>query len=208
MIRYRTRPVTPTSYRVLSALDALDRLEPEGVLRYVASLQQPDGSFFGDEWGEVDTRFSYCALCCASLLDRLDEHAQAGRPVPLNRELQRFVLDTTTMCFMGHRMPDADARKLIVIFEEWLEEPPDATAVSMPPPHLKGHDRLGRAYGQILENCMIEQQARAAIRAARRTFSPPPQPTPAAPWTSTATVSRRRSSRIFQTCRSSTSRVP
>lgn len=38
----------------------------------VAGLQQPDGSFFGDEWGEVDTRFSYCALNALWLLDRTD----------------------------------------------------------------------------------------------------------------------------------------
>ena len=38
----------------------------------VANLQQPDGSFCGDQWGEVDTRFSYCALNCLSLLGRLD----------------------------------------------------------------------------------------------------------------------------------------
>jgi hypothetical protein len=37
----------------------------------VKSLQQPDGSFFGDQWGEVDTRFSYCALSCLSLLGKL-----------------------------------------------------------------------------------------------------------------------------------------
>lgn len=32
----------------------------------------PDGSFKGDEWGEIDTRFSYCALACLSLLNRLN----------------------------------------------------------------------------------------------------------------------------------------
>jgi len=37
----------------------------------VSSLQRPDGSFVGDAWGEVDTRFSYCALATASLLGRL-----------------------------------------------------------------------------------------------------------------------------------------
>ena len=31
---------------------------------FVAALQQPDGSFAGDEWLEIDTRFSYCALSC------------------------------------------------------------------------------------------------------------------------------------------------
>lgn len=34
----------------------------------MASLQRPDGSFCGDAWGEVDTRFSYCALLCLSIL--------------------------------------------------------------------------------------------------------------------------------------------
>jgi geranylgeranyl transferase type-2 subunit beta len=33
-------------------------------------LQLPDGSFAGDSWGEVDTRFSYCALLTLSLLWR------------------------------------------------------------------------------------------------------------------------------------------
>jgi geranylgeranyl transferase type-2 subunit beta len=31
------------------------------------------GSFAGDEWGEIDTRFSYCAVAALSLLGRLDE---------------------------------------------------------------------------------------------------------------------------------------
>lgn len=29
-------------------------------------------SFPGDKWGEVDTRFSFCAVMCLSLLHRLD----------------------------------------------------------------------------------------------------------------------------------------
>jgi hypothetical protein len=31
---------------------------------------QPDGSFAGDRWGEIDTRFSYCVLNCLALLKR------------------------------------------------------------------------------------------------------------------------------------------
>lgn len=42
------------------------------VADYVSGLQQPDGSFFGDEWGEVDTRFSYCALSSMAILGQLD----------------------------------------------------------------------------------------------------------------------------------------
>jgi geranylgeranyl transferase type-2 subunit beta len=39
----------------------------------VSSRQDREtGAFTGDEWGEIDTRFSYCALSCLSLLKRLD----------------------------------------------------------------------------------------------------------------------------------------
>ena len=36
-------------------------------------LHNKDGSFSGDEFGEVDTRFYYCAVSCASILGRLSE---------------------------------------------------------------------------------------------------------------------------------------
>ncbi|XP_042420051.1 geranylgeranyl transferase type-2 subunit beta 1-like isoform X2 [Zingiber officinale] len=39
----------------------------------VAGLQNEDGSFSGDMWGEVDTRFSYIAICCLSLLGQLSK---------------------------------------------------------------------------------------------------------------------------------------
>ena len=39
----------------------------------ILSLQDSEtGSFAGDEWGEIDTRFTYCAVACLSLLGRLD----------------------------------------------------------------------------------------------------------------------------------------
>lgn len=39
----------------------------------ILSLQSPTtGSFAGDEWGEMDSRFSYCAVSALSLLGRLD----------------------------------------------------------------------------------------------------------------------------------------
>lgn len=34
-------------------------------------MLQPDGSFAGDEWGEIDTRFSYCALSTLAILGKL-----------------------------------------------------------------------------------------------------------------------------------------
>jgi geranylgeranyl transferase type-2 subunit beta len=43
----------------------------------VLSLRQPDGSWAGDEFGEIDTRFTYCAVSCLSLLNRLDSFPKA-----------------------------------------------------------------------------------------------------------------------------------
>ena len=40
----------------------------DSVINFIQSLQQEDGSFCGDEWGEIDTRFSYCALSALSIL--------------------------------------------------------------------------------------------------------------------------------------------
>ena len=48
-----------------------ETLDVESLVSYVVSLQQEDGSFVGDEWGEVDTRFSFCALATLTLLDRV-----------------------------------------------------------------------------------------------------------------------------------------
>lgn len=48
--------------------DAVDMINIESLVSYVAGLQQKDGSFFGDKWGEVDTRFSFCAVACLSLV--------------------------------------------------------------------------------------------------------------------------------------------
>lgn len=39
----------------------------------ILSLQDSDtGSFAGDEWGELDTRFTCCAVVCLSILGQLD----------------------------------------------------------------------------------------------------------------------------------------
>ncbi|KAL7537751.1 hypothetical protein ACHAXR_010992 [Thalassiosira sp. AJA248-18] len=64
---------TLSALQILAMADALDdeRLDKDAIVKFVASLQNADGSFSGDEWGEVDTRFSYCALSCLALLGRL-----------------------------------------------------------------------------------------------------------------------------------------
>lgn len=64
---------TLSALQILAMADALgdERLDRESIVKFITSLQNEDGSFSGDEWGEVDTRFSYCALSCLALLGRL-----------------------------------------------------------------------------------------------------------------------------------------
>ena len=64
---------TLSALQILAMADRMDdpRLDRLAVVAFVRGLQQPDGSFAGDAWGEVDTRFSYCALSALSILGSL-----------------------------------------------------------------------------------------------------------------------------------------
>ena len=67
---------TLSALQILALADALSDkrlldVKPK-VISFISSLQQEDGSFAGDEWGEVDTRFTYCALSSLSLLGNSD----------------------------------------------------------------------------------------------------------------------------------------
>ena len=61
--------------QILALFDEMNRVDADKIKNYVANLQQPDGSFHGDKWGEVDTRFSYCAVSILSLLGELHSGA-------------------------------------------------------------------------------------------------------------------------------------
>lgn len=63
---------TLSGIQILAIYDKLDLIDVEKVVSNIQSLQRDDGSFAGDEWGEIDTRFSYCSLLCLSILNRLD----------------------------------------------------------------------------------------------------------------------------------------
>ncbi|KAF8966774.1 terpenoid cyclases/protein prenyltransferase alpha-alpha toroid [Flammula alnicola] len=63
---------TTSAIQILVMQDALDRLDVDRVVKFIVSLQQPSGVFSGDSFGEVDTRFLYCAVNALSLLGRLD----------------------------------------------------------------------------------------------------------------------------------------
>ncbi|RDW94016.1 Rab geranylgeranyltransferase subunit beta BET2 [Aspergillus mulundensis] len=69
---------TVSAVQILVTLDAVDELEKRGlggkqkVGSFIAGLQDREsGSFMGDEWGELDTRFLYGALNALSLLGLL-----------------------------------------------------------------------------------------------------------------------------------------
>ena len=48
--------------------DCLEEINTEKVVDYVLSLKLEDGSFMGDKFGEVDNRFTFCAVACLALL--------------------------------------------------------------------------------------------------------------------------------------------
>lgn len=59
---------TLSAVQILCVYNCLDEVDLDGIAKYVASLQQPDGSFIGDRWGEIDTRFSFCAVAVLTLI--------------------------------------------------------------------------------------------------------------------------------------------
>lgn len=76
---------TVSAVQILVMVDGFTELEkrvPGGKLKiatFVAGLQQTDGTFAGDEWGETDTRFLYGAMNVLSLLGYLP-HQRPAEP--------------------------------------------------------------------------------------------------------------------------------
>jgi geranylgeranyl transferase type-2 subunit beta len=62
---------TLSAVQILTILESITPEIVTGAAGFVQSLQQPDGSFQGDKWGEIDTRFSFCALACLALIKQL-----------------------------------------------------------------------------------------------------------------------------------------
>lgn len=54
-----------------SDLSILSNDQKQRLVRFIKELQLPNGSFQGDKFGEVDTRFTYTAVSALSLLDEL-----------------------------------------------------------------------------------------------------------------------------------------
>lgn len=65
---------TLSGIQILVTLDATKEsdIDTNKVVDYILSLRRPNkGYFTGDEWGESDTRFTYCAINTLSLLGAL-----------------------------------------------------------------------------------------------------------------------------------------
>ncbi|KAG6887370.1 hypothetical protein C0992_012596 [Termitomyces sp. T32_za158] len=62
---------TLSAIQILLMHDALDRIDIPRVVKFILSLHQPSGVFAGDSFGEIDTRFLYCAVSALSLLGQL-----------------------------------------------------------------------------------------------------------------------------------------
>ena len=58
---------------MFDALEELGQEKLDLLGDYFVSLQNSDGSFNGDYAGEIDTRFSYCAISALSLLNKIDK---------------------------------------------------------------------------------------------------------------------------------------
>ncbi|ALC40007.1 betaggt-II [Drosophila busckii] len=72
---------TLSAVQILCTYNALDEIDSEAVVRFIVGLQQPDGSFFGDKWGEVDTRFSFCAVATLTLLNRMKQSIDVEKAI-------------------------------------------------------------------------------------------------------------------------------
>ncbi|KAF5381608.1 hypothetical protein D9615_005429 [Tricholomella constricta] len=70
---------TLSAIQILTTHDALDRIDIPRVVEFILSLHQPSGVFAGDSFGEIDTRFTYCAVSALSLLGQL--HVLDGEPM-------------------------------------------------------------------------------------------------------------------------------
>lgn len=66
-------------------LDRLDELPLDDIYHDILLLQNPDGSFRGDRHGEVDSRYSYCALLACRLMKK-------DLPVEVTRRAAAFVV--------------------------------------------------------------------------------------------------------------------
>ncbi|SBT79885.1 geranylgeranyltransferase, putative [Plasmodium malariae] len=65
----------------------------ENACNYILTLLNEDGSFKGDKWGEVDTRFVYSAVSCLTILNKLN--------LVSTEKISSYVLTNYAICENG-----------------------------------------------------------------------------------------------------------
>ncbi|KAL3730494.1 hypothetical protein ACJRO7_027496, partial [Eucalyptus globulus] len=74
--RFLYLPYTLIAAQTSALFDKLDFLDINKVTDYIlwnkGAVRNEDGSFSGDVWGEVYSRFSHFAICCFAILKQLD----------------------------------------------------------------------------------------------------------------------------------------
>ncbi|KAI0980348.1 hypothetical protein GJ496_005157 [Pomphorhynchus laevis] len=83
---------TLSSIQILITADKMDLIDDKRVIgEYIKGLQQEDGSFAGDKWGEIDSRFSFCAIACLKLLQlNSDDFINLEKAVDFVKRCQNF----------------------------------------------------------------------------------------------------------------------
>ncbi|CAD5121278.1 DgyrCDS9808 [Dimorphilus gyrociliatus] len=64
---------TLSAIQISMMYDLKDEINVEKTVEYICRLIQDDGSVMGDEWGEIDTRFNFCAVASLALLGCLNK---------------------------------------------------------------------------------------------------------------------------------------
>ncbi|KAL7714328.1 Geranylgeranyl transferase type-2 subunit beta [Entamoeba marina] len=64
--------MTLNAVQILFMLGVPEQIPIEKVANFISKLQNSDGSFSADEFGETDNRFTYCALLTLKLINKLD----------------------------------------------------------------------------------------------------------------------------------------
>lgn len=72
---------TLSGLQILALYNRLDAIDADRIVEYIEKLQNPDGSFCGDSWGEVDSRFAFCALAALRILNRLEWRSEVEQGV-------------------------------------------------------------------------------------------------------------------------------
>ena len=80
---------TLSAVQILTLYDSIV-IDVNKVVEYVQSLQKEDGSFAGDIWGEIDTRFSFSAVATLALLGKLDT-INVGKAIEFVLSCMNFV---------------------------------------------------------------------------------------------------------------------